>query len=157
MRPSWLISLPPFFPPSRAHDRFTSSINEKRGRSWLHAFFSPAFEYDGLQHDEFVKKFHETIEDFKYEQENDRKKDSLSLKYGTIVIRIGAHDSKGGCDYKTPQKMINALFEEIKDATGIDLRGKFGNLDKKAHDYDWWIQDGQKREENEMDDTLSGD
>ena len=114
--------------------------------------FSLAFEYDGLQHDEFTKAFHETEQDFLDQQERDRRKDRIAAEHGTIVIRIGKHDSKGGCDFTTAQRMLQVLFKKIMDATGINLKQRFHYLDKSQHDFLWWMKElrGEGHEDDDM-------
>ena len=47
-----------------------------------------AFEYDGKQHYEFVKRFHKTLEDFEKQQIRDRLKEQLCVQNNITLIRI---------------------------------------------------------------------
>ncbi|ARF12380.1 hypothetical protein Klosneuvirus_5_50 [Klosneuvirus KNV1] len=47
-----------------------------------------AYEYDGIQHYQFVPRFHKTEDDFKAQQERDKLKDKLCKKSHIILIRI---------------------------------------------------------------------
>ena len=132
-------------------DYYFQKVEIKVGpNKWLS--FSLAFEYDGIQHDKFTKAFHETEQDFLDQQEMDQRKDRIALEKGTIVIRIGKHDSKGGCDFKTAQKMLQALFEKIESAMSVDLSGRFKHLDKSQHDFLWWMNElrGEGHDDDDM-------
>ncbi len=85
--------------------------------------FTIAFEYDGLQHDKFIKHFHKTIAEFRLRQSRDATKDMRAKDEGTIIIRI--KESKGFDRYGL-NKIPAEIVKQFEAATGIKLniRGK---------------------------------
>lgn len=54
--------------------------------------FKLAFEYDGRQHDEYVKYIHKSRNNFIYQQVCDKIKDSKCIENGLTLIRISHKD-----------------------------------------------------------------
>lgn len=65
-----------------------------------------AFEYDGKQHDEYIKYIHKSRKNFTYQQQCDKIKDKECKANGVTLIRIGHKD-------KITEKL---LIEKIKTA-----------------------------------------
>jgi len=47
-----------------------------------------AFEYNGAQHYEFIKRYHDTVDDLRAQQARDKKKNDLCKKYNITLITI---------------------------------------------------------------------
>jgi very-short-patch-repair endonuclease len=51
-----------------------------------------AFEYDGIQHNEYVEYFHKDEEGFRRAQERDARKEEICYAMGIILVRLGPSD-----------------------------------------------------------------
>jgi hypothetical protein len=54
--------------------------------------FNLAFEYDGRQHDEYIKYIHKARTNFIYQQVCDKIKDKKCIEHGVTLIRISHKD-----------------------------------------------------------------
>lgn len=72
-----------------------------------------AFEFDGKQHSQFEPFFHDTEDDFKWQQEKDRDKDELCNNNGVKLIRISYE-----YNFKYKNKMYNHIYDRL-DQCGL--------------------------------------
>ena len=67
-----------------------------------------AFEYNGKQHYEFIKHFHNNIEKFNRQKARDKKKYSICQKRGLNLIIIPYQ-----YDFRNPEEMREFIFNEL--------------------------------------------
>ncbi len=89
-----------------------------------------AFEYDGLQHDEFPNIYHKTRLEFQRQQERDIRKEGIASEDDkkTIIIRLKAKD---GFDFTTTHLFEREIKAQFYKATGVRLvyRGYIYNIE----------------------------
>ena len=73
-----------------------------------------AFEYDGIQHREYVPHFHKTEEEFKELQKRDIWKDARCKEQGIRLIRIPDIDGEICIDCYNPENMEKYIFLKLK-------------------------------------------
>ena len=67
-----------------------------------------AFEYNGKQHYEFIKHFHNNIEIFEQQKARDKKKYAICQKRGLNLIIIPYQ-----YDFRNPEEMREFIFNEL--------------------------------------------
>jgi hypothetical protein len=67
-----------------------------------------AFEYNGKQHYEFIKHFHNNIEKFEQQKNRDKKKYAICQKRDLNLILVPYQ-----YDYRNPEEMRNFIFNEL--------------------------------------------
>ncbi len=90
------------------HGYYSFLLSPKQAPMQLDRFYPEimlAFEYDGHQHDTYVKFIHKNIKNFEYYQECDRLKDKLCKKAGVTLARISYKDKL------TVENVIHAIHK----------------------------------------------
>ena len=78
--------------------------------------YNLAFEYNGQQHEKFIKFFHKDETDFEKQQERDEKKKKLCEKNNIDLIVIPST-----YDYTKPKKLRDFIYQElVKNSYIID-------------------------------------
>ena len=67
-----------------------------------------AFEYQGLQHEEYVPFFHRKENDFEKQQERDSRKEQLSKEHGITLIKIPSK-----YNHKKERQMAEFIWKEL--------------------------------------------
>ena len=95
-------------------DGFNSSVRVK-GK-----IFRVAFEYDGIQHDEFPNNIHRNKLDFEALQERDKKKNEIVQKpeYRTVIVRL---KEKLGFNYDNHDLFQREIIRQFQENTGLKL------------------------------------
>ena len=91
-----------------------------------------AFEYDGIQHDEFPNAWHRTRIQFDRQQQNDQQKNIIAQNTDkkTIIIRLKA---KNGYDFSTIDLFEKEILSQFCKETGIRLSYKGYTYDLESN------------------------
>ena len=106
--------------------RFDWLINDEKNNLELDGY-SPelnlAMEYDGPQHNEYIKFFHDNEEHFKKRQEDDRIKEKLCKEHNILIIRIPyTIKYQDMLDYIKNQCIINDIqYQDKPNITAKEL------------------------------------
>ncbi len=98
-----------------------------------------AFEFNGIQHDEFPNYFHKTYQEFVQQQMWDREKEDLCNKNGIILTIV---PQKIDINMSHPDIIQNYIIREFEQKTGITLpimpqyvHRNFANNNRTIDDY----------------------
>jgi len=82
--------------------------------------FRIAFEYDGIQHDEFPNNIHRSRLEFDTLQERDKKKNEIAQKkeFRTIIIRL---KEKLGFNYDNQNLFQREIIKQFQEKTSLKL------------------------------------
>ncbi len=117
------------FPTTTLHRAFRLDLNQG-GRMHFDGYnnnvqvkgqvFRVAFEYDGIQHDEFPNFIHKDLEEFETLQERDKLKNEICKQpeYKTVLIRL---KEKFDFNYDHPHIFQKEIIRQFQNKTRINL------------------------------------